>query len=83
VVAAAKRLETALNVDLEPYGDMAYLQTKGNQVVPFVEPSARTLSEKLHLMLQAEVAQIDSALARDLPPANALLAKVGKAAITP
>ncbi|HWE46133.1 MAG TPA: hypothetical protein VG407_08895 [Caulobacteraceae bacterium] len=83
LLADAKALSAKLAVDLEPYGDMAFLQVKNDQVVPVDQPTSRTLYEKLHSTLTAQIAALNDALGPQLTALNARLSAAALAPVQP
>ena len=78
-----KTLSAQLDVDLETYGDMAFLAVKNNQVVPVDQPTSRALYEKLHPVLRAQIATLKQALGPDLTALNARLKATGRPPVNP
>ncbi len=73
LLADAKALSAKLAVDLEAYGDMAFLQVKNNQVAPVYQPTSHALYEKLHPVLTEQIAGLNQALGPELEALNARL----------
>ena len=83
LLADAKALSLKLTVDLEAYGDMAFLQVKNNLVAPVDQPTSRALYAKLHPVLIAQIASLNQTLGPELEVFNARLSATGVAPIQP